>query len=119
MAIKVSTFQNRFNTLFEESEQTTISLGKALHVSSQTISAWNLGTRSPKEPTIIAIADYFGVNVEWLMGFNVEKEKHHNIHDIDSELNRIADLYMSLSEANKVSVMNYMLYLKSQEKGIG
>jgi len=119
MAIKVSTFKNRFNVLFDESEKTTISLGKELHVSSQTISAWRLGTRSPKEPTIIAIADYFGVNVEWLMGFNVEKEKHQNIHHIDSELKRITDLFMSLSEANKVSAMNYMLYLKSQEKGIG
>ena len=72
-AVKVTTFKNRFASLVDESEKTTIDLAKELHVSNQTISAWKNGTRSPKEPTIIAIADHFGVTVEWLMGFNVEK----------------------------------------------
>ena len=71
--LKVTTFQKRFEELFEESEKTTTSLAKDLHVSNQTISAWKLGVRSPKEPTIIAIADHFGVSVAWLMGFDTEK----------------------------------------------
>lgn len=73
-ALKVTTFQNRFASLFDESEKTTVDLAKELHVSNQTISAWKNGTRSPKEPTIIAIANHFGVTVQWLMGFNVEKK---------------------------------------------
>jgi transcriptional regulator with XRE-family HTH domain len=72
--LKVSTFQQRFATLFDESEKTITELAKELHVSNQTISAWKTGTRSPKEPTIIAIANYFGVRVDWLMGFDVEKK---------------------------------------------
>ena len=74
MAVKVATFQSRFASLFDESEKTTTQLAKELHVSNQTISAWKTGTRSPKEPTILSIARYFGVTVEWLMGFNVKKE---------------------------------------------
>lgn len=73
--LKVSTFKDRFTSLFEESDKTITELSKDLHVSNQTISAWKTGTRSPKEPTIIAIADHFHVNVQWLMGFDVDKEQ--------------------------------------------
>jgi len=72
--LKIMTFRDRFSSLVDESEKTTIDLAKELHVSNQTISAWKIGTRSPKEPTIIAIANHFGVTVEWLMGFDVEKK---------------------------------------------
>lgn len=75
---KVSTFKERFTELFEESKKTTTELAKNLHVSNQTISAWKTGARSPKEPTIVAIANYFNVDVRWLMGFDVEKEKDEN-----------------------------------------
>lgn len=72
---KVTTFKERFAILCNESEKTITDLSKELHVSNQTISAWKLGTRSPKEPTVIAIANHFHVSVEWLLGFNVPKYK--------------------------------------------
>ena len=71
--LKVATFQQRFATLFEESEKTITELSKELHISNQTVSAWKTGARSPKEPTVIAIAKHFRVNVAWLMGFDVDK----------------------------------------------
>ena len=48
-------------------------LSRELKVSKQTISSWKVGRRSPKAPTILIIAQYFNVSVEWLMGFDVEK----------------------------------------------
>ena len=72
--LKVTTFKERFADLFEESKKTTTQLAKDLRVSNQTISAWKTGERSPKEPTIISIANYFNVKVEWLLGFDVERE---------------------------------------------
>lgn len=83
-SLKVSTFRERFAELYSESEKTMKDLSKDLHVSNQTISAWCVGTRSPKEPTIIAIADHFGVSVKWLMGFDVPKyEVKLNLHMFD------------------------------------
>ena len=73
---RVSDFRQRFNDLFDESKKTNTDLGKDLHVSNQTISAWRLGTRSPKAPTVIAIASFFNVSPEWLMGFDVQKEPY-------------------------------------------
>lgn len=70
---KVTTFKERLSDLFSETALTDTEIADKLKVSKQTISAWKCGTRSPKEPTIISIAQYFHVNVEWLMGFDVEK----------------------------------------------
>jgi DNA-binding XRE family transcriptional regulator len=76
---KVSCFKDRFNDLFTESNKTNTDLGKELHVSNQTISAWRLGTRSPKLPTAIAIASYFHVTVQWLLGYDVKKEEDESL----------------------------------------
>lgn len=70
---KIQTFQERFTMLVSESEKTLTQLSKDLHMSNQTLSAWRNGTRSPKAPTVIAIAEYFNVDVRWLMGFDVER----------------------------------------------
>lgn len=72
-ALKVSTFRERFYELISSGDKTMKDFSKDLHVSNQTISAWKTGARSPKEPTIIAIANHFGVSVQWLMGFDVPK----------------------------------------------
>lgn len=71
---KIKTFRERFVELCNESPLGTVSLADKLHVSRQTINAWKVGTRSPKDLTVIAIAKHFGVSVEWLMGFDVQKE---------------------------------------------
>ena len=71
--LKVATFKERFTELFGENGETASDLAKRLHVSRQTLSAWKLGARSPKEPTIIAISQFFQVDPGWLMGFDVEK----------------------------------------------
>ena len=121
---KVATFRERFTELFDESEKTSTELGKEIHVSNQTISAWKNGTRSPKDLTIKAIADYFHVNYLWLWGFDVEKEADTAtmIREIwereamDDERKKAADLYMSLSDKNRQAAMTYMKFLKSQER---
>ena len=70
---KVTTFKERLCDLCEASPLSDTELAAKLKISKQTLSAWKCGERSPKEPTIIAIALYFGVNVEWLMGFDVPR----------------------------------------------
>lgn len=89
----ISTFQERFSTLCEENPGSLTKLAESLHVSKQTVSAWKNGTRSPRRPTIVAIADYFGITVSWLMGFDVEKidkegKKARSIVLYDSDLFR-------------------------------
>lgn len=85
---KVSNFQERFSQLVEESGKSLLKLSKELHVSNQALSTWRTGVRSPKPPTIMAVADYFGVNFEWLMGFDVVKKANRHVIISNSELFR-------------------------------
>ena len=80
-SMMVSSFNERFNTLCSKSRRNDTELAKELHVSKQTLSAWRTGVRSPKQPTIIMIAQYFNVSVEWLMGFDVEVTKKPTVDD--------------------------------------
>lgn len=100
---KVATFQERFSQLVEESGKSLVKLSKELHMSNQALSTWKTGQRSPKEPTIIAVADYFNVNVQWLMGFDVVKKANRHIIISDSDLFR--KIIMSMEPTDYETVM--------------
>lgn len=85
---KVSTFQERFSQLVDESGKSLLKLSKELHVSNQALSTWRTGQRSPKTPTVMAVADYFGVTFEWLMGFDVVKKANRHVIISNSEIFR-------------------------------
>lgn len=70
---KISTFRERFSELCDSSPQNDTAIAHDLNVSRQTICSWKSGARSPKSPTVLTIANYFGVDVAWLMGFDVQK----------------------------------------------
>lgn len=70
---KVSTFRERFTELVVSSGKSQSSIADEFHVAKQTISAWITGQSSPRSPVLSALADYFGVSVAWLMGFDVPK----------------------------------------------
>lgn len=67
---KVSTFQQRFKELCDSKSTTDTALADKLGVSKQTISSWKSGYRSPKRPMVESIARVFGVNADWLMGYD-------------------------------------------------
>ena len=100
---KISNFQQRFTQLVEESGKSLLQLSKELHISNQALSSWRTGVRSPKEPTIIAVANYFHVNVEWLMGFDVVKKQNRHIIISNSEIFR--KIIMGMSPEDYETVM--------------
>lgn len=101
---KVSTFRERFAQLVDESHKSLSQISRELHISNQTLSAWRTGARSPKEPTIIAVADYFKVNVKWLMGFDVVKKENRHMIISNSELFR--KIIMNMDASDYETVMN-------------
>lgn len=119
--LRNSTFRERFTELFEESGKTVVELAKELHVSYQAISAWKTGARSPKEPTVVAIAKYFKVRVEWLMGFDVEKDAPHGDAPIvvpDTAMFRKIMEYMSVADYEMVMEAFDRTYKKMKEMGV-
>lgn len=47
-------------------------MGRETQFSPSTISSWELGTKEPSFDTLIAIADYFGVSADYLLGRPVD-----------------------------------------------
>lgn len=69
---KISTFQNRFVNLLNNSGKTDAVIADELGVSRQALSSWRNGHRSPTRSMIEHIADSFHVDVSWLMGYDSE-----------------------------------------------
>ena len=115
---KVATFQERFKQIVDESGKSLTQLSKELHISNQTLSAWRIGTRSPKEPTIIAVADYFGVNVKWLMGFDVVKKANRHMIISNSDLFRKIIMGMEPEDYETVMRIFEKTEIAMREKGL-
>jgi len=73
LAVKVSSFRERFTELVNESPKSRTQIAAEFGVAKQTISAWVTGQSSPRLPVITSLADYFDVSVNWLLGFDVPK----------------------------------------------
>jgi len=114
---RVSNFQERFTQLVEESGMSLLKLSKELHISNQALSTWRTGVRSPKEPTIKAVADYFNVNVGWLMGFDVVKKANRHVIITNSELFRKIIMAMEPEDYETVMKIFEKTELAMKERG--
>lgn len=76
-------FTSRFNELLTRNPGSNTDLAQALGVSKQAISTWKIGTSTPKPPTIRTIAEYFGVDVDWLNG-ETDTESAYSRNDVFS-----------------------------------
>ena len=116
---KVSTFQKRFSLLCDSSGKFDTALAEDLRVSKQTVSAWKSGRRSPKEPMIRAIAHYFHVKVEWLMGYDVEKSiGGKRLYAQDSKPKR-GDIYRRIAVQNTPIDPSQLVFVDATTKAPG
>jgi transcriptional regulator with XRE-family HTH domain len=81
--MKISTSQERLNELFSSDPRSDSAIATELGVSKQALSSWRKGIRSPKKSVLIAIADMYHVGIDWLMGFDVPKEKETTVIPIE------------------------------------
>ncbi|WP_283598257.1 helix-turn-helix domain-containing protein [Ligilactobacillus saerimneri] len=63
-------------------------LADLLHVSQQTVGAWEIGRRSPSTDTINTLADYFGVTTDYLLGRESKADMVHSM-TVDEALGTI------------------------------
>lgn len=60
-------------------------LVEAMNVSRQTVSKWENGTAMPDFKKLNALAEYFGVTMDELLGFSNDKNNNDNINDYTKE----------------------------------
>ena len=66
-------------------DRNIIKLAEAMNVSRQTVSKWENGTAMPDFKKLNALAEYFGVTMDELLGFSNDKNNNDNINDYTKE----------------------------------
>lgn len=61
-------FCQRLRSLRQSKKLTAEQLGREFNVSKQTVSRWELGDRLPPLDVATALADYFNVSLDYLVG---------------------------------------------------
>jgi len=118
--MKVATSTQRLNELFDSDPRNDSSIARALGVSRQSICSWRSGVRSPKKPILIKIAESYNVNIDWLMGFDVER----NGRDVRSIVIPDSDVFkklvMNMDREDYRTMMEIFerTELKMKEKGL-
>ena len=77
----------KIKELRQRKEITQGQLGKILGVSAQTILNWENGLYSPNINQLIAIADYFNVSLNYLVGRKTSKA--YFVNEVTNELHKI------------------------------
>ena len=68
--MKNNTFGQKLKLLRKNRGLTERQLGECLNFSNQSVSFWENGEREPKLDTLIAIAKFFDVSVDYLLGIS-------------------------------------------------
>lgn len=119
--MKIATSTERLNELFDSDARNDSSIARALGVSRQALSSWRTGDRSPKKPMLIKICDEFNVSIEWLMGFDVERNGAKTGRPVflpDSKKFMKMTSYMSQEDYANVIRAFENAYKKMQELGV-
>lgn len=88
-------------------------LALMLNVSQSTISAYEVGSRTPDLETLISIAQFFDVSLDYLAGLSDSKQQ---IRQSDLSTNEVEHLhtYRQLNDTDKEKVKAYMEGLLSK-----
>jgi transcriptional regulator with XRE-family HTH domain len=68
-------FCQRLRQLRHSHQLTAEQLGKEFDVSKQTVSRWELGERLPPLDVVTALAEYFNVSLDYLVGLSNDPTK--------------------------------------------
>lgn len=103
----------RLKELREEQRLSQAGLALKLNVSQSTISAYEVGERTPDLETLVAIANFFNISLDYLAGLSNLKQQ---IMQSDLSANELEHLYTfrRLSNTDKEKVKAYIDGLQSR-----
>lgn len=94
-------FKDRLRDLRTQKGYSQVELGKRLGLSNSTISMYERGERQPDYETLDLIADFFNVDVSYLLGKEIGSMYYLDpkVHDIAVELSEDEDLLLLFEKA--------------------
>ena len=94
-----------------ERQLTQAGLAQALDVAQTTVSSWERGEKSPDPDTLIRLANFYNVSVDYLLGRENKKEAPSPVPMLGKDAQKLLDMYGELSAENKDQVMRYVTSL--------
>lgn len=104
-------FSSMIQYLRKRSNLTQNELADKLGVANTTVSMWETGRRRPDFEMLETLADFFNVDINFILG--VDKEKLVNPVWDDEQAKENAELFMALPKDKQEEALKYMRYLAS------
>ena len=112
-------FGKRLKELRTEKGISQHHLGLEIKSCQSVISDWENGNAEPTASIIVAVADYFGVSADYLLGVTEFRGNAERLHEKVTTDYTVADFLDTLFEVDakdRESVMLYALFLKARKE---
>ena len=103
-------FRTRLSVLIASSGYTLRALSDKIGITDATLSRYSRGNHIPDIRYVIRMAEFFGVSIDWLLGFHTE-----NSDVIQKEMLDLIDLYSKSSKEDR-AVINAVLQKCKEDK---
>lgn len=107
-------FQVRLKELREKAGLSQSALAKKLGVVQSTVGMWENGKNKPENARLEALANFFSVSVDYLLGRDESAQPAAQGSELDREL---TDMIKNLSDGDLQRVKDFVAGLKSAREG--
>ena len=107
--VKKNISMNNLETIMKDKNISDTKLGAELYLSDSSIQGYRYNTKHPSLVSLIKLADYFDVNVDYLLDRTNISTKVDELVKYDSEeYNSLVTKYNKLSKEDKANVIGYI-----------
>lgn len=107
--VKKKISMNNLETIMKDKNISDTKLGAELYLSDSSIQGYRYNTKHPSLVSLIKLADYFDVNVDYLLDRTNISTKVDELVKYDSEeYNSLVTKYNKLSKEDKANVIRYI-----------
>lgn len=113
------TIMNRIKNLREKEEISQDQLAKILGVNLRTLQRWESGETSIRTKNATQLADYFGVSVGYLLGYEMNlKEAHEKLKEFNSTLPTVKEFDKLLFKKQENRFKRFVQFVSDEEMKI-
>lgn len=107
--VKKNISMNNLETIMKDKNISDTKLGAELYLSDSSIQGYRYNTKHPSLVSLIKLADYFDVNVDYLLDrINISTKVDELVKYDSEEYNSLVTKYNQLSKEDKANVIGYI-----------
>lgn len=107
---------NRIKELRTENKITQADLAKVLKISDRAVGYYENGEREPDQDTLLQIANYFDVSVDYLLGVSDVRNSSSLQNEIDFHIGLSKSEESTLTDEEKDEIRNFAKFVMSKRK---